>query len=148
MNVCDGCSAAFDDSMPLYPRLIVSIEAQAAKKLAEKEGDEMLCLTCWLEATESFAPRQLAMLLICLLQKIDTLKNEIKSNSLQSTLGIIEKQVSEGAYPQIGTGTQWPPPVYQPYTTSGDSIPFVEEYTTECLTPLYVDNSTAAKLSL
>lgn len=75
MHKCDGCGVEFDESVALYPRLVVTQEVQVARRLAEKEEEEMLCLGCWLDAVDGLEKRQLAMLLLAMLQKIDTLQN-------------------------------------------------------------------------
>jgi len=74
MKMCDSCRLEFDDSVDLYPRLVVSKEAQVARKLAEEEDGEDLCLTCWLEAAQQLEPKQLATLLFNMLQKVQALQ--------------------------------------------------------------------------
>jgi hypothetical protein len=94
MQRCDGCGTEFDDSVDLFPRLIVSKEVQVARRLAEKEDEEdMLCLECWLEAIEHVNKKQLAMLLLGMLRKIEGLQDQIARKwSLPRSPEIVEKE--------------------------------------------------------
>jgi hypothetical protein len=75
---CDGCGREFDDVVQLYPRLIITKEAQVAKKLAESNGKDMLCLQCWLQTAEAVDPKDLAMILLSL---FDKLNRAVKENN-------------------------------------------------------------------
>jgi len=109
MHTCDGCGMDFDDSIQLYPRLIMSKEAKVARELAEKEGDEELCMACWLEAAESLDPRQLAMLIIILMNKL---------NQLIDKQMIFREPHSSNPLPQQHPWTTLP------YTDSGNSYTY------------------------
>lgn len=98
MRKCDGCGTEFDDSVELYPRLVMTSEAQVARRLAEKEEDEeeMLCLGCWLEAVDDLDKKQLAMLLLGMLKKINSLEERIPGSytggeGFNFPSGVIEK---------------------------------------------------------
>lgn len=118
MKTCDGCGSDFDDSVELFPRLIVSKEAKVAKKLAEEEGEEMLCLPCWLDAAEGLDQRQLATLLLGMLQKVAKLQQQLhESQNIFPNLpyGGIEKTRPY----ELPWTTTTKPVVYGPYV--GDS---------------------------
>jgi len=99
MKKCDGCGTEFDDSVSLFPRLVISKEVQVARRLAEREEEEdMLCLGCWLEAVDHLDKKQLAMLLLGMLRKIDGLQEELaKRFTFPQSPGIIEKDESPWA---------------------------------------------------
>jgi hypothetical protein len=112
MKKCSGCSREFDDAIPLYPRLILTKEAQVARKLAESVGDDILCLTCWLEAINAVDSKDLALLLLGMLDKINALNREVDQLKSRPSIGI-------GDFPAIDTRTY--PNVYpsgKPYTTT------------------------------
>jgi len=97
-KICDGCAMEFDDGIDLYPRLITAKEVQVARKLAEKEGDDKLCISCWLACVEDLDSKQLAGLLLSMMVKNKQLESEIIQRAL--TLpnvhpihqGVIEKR--------------------------------------------------------
>lgn len=96
MEMCDGCGTEFDDSVELFPRLIVNKEAQVARKLAEKKGNDMLCLPCWLEAVDAVDPKQLAMLLLGMLKKNTSLEERLfetlgRVSVADAMSGVLEK---------------------------------------------------------
>jgi hypothetical protein len=106
MAKCDGCGREFDDIVQLYPRLIVTKEAQVAKKLAESNGKDMLCLQCWLQTIDSVEPKDLAMLLLSLLDKLNRVVRE--NNELKARV--------YPQYPDVGSPGSCKP--YQPWTVT------------------------------
>jgi len=107
MKKCNGCGTEFDDSVELFPRLVISKEVQVARRLAEREEEEdMLCLGCWLEAVDHLDKKQLAMLLLGMLKKIDGLQEELaKRWSFPGGSDIVEKEPQTypwGTHPNSG----------------------------------------------
>ena len=92
MKTCDGCGVEFNDSVDLFPRLVILKEVQVARRLAEKEDGDMLCLSCWLEATEVLEKKQLAMVLLGLLRKIEGLNDQIARIYKPPINPVVEKQ--------------------------------------------------------
>jgi hypothetical protein len=101
MKKCDGCGKEFDDSIELFPRLIVSKEAQIARKLAERGGKDMLCLPCWLESMQSVDNKDLASLLLMLLRRNQELERERRPFSLPV-------QPDPSSYPPVNPWTITP----------------------------------------
>lgn len=134
MPVCSGCGVEFDESVDLYPRLVITQEVKVARKLAEKEDEEdMLCLGCWLDAADDLDKRQMATLLLGMLRKINRLEEELSKRwKYPSSDGVIEK-IREWTPPQPPQNPIWisphsggyeqpyvgdPPPEQRPYSTS------------------------------
>ena len=125
MAICDGCGTSFDESVELYPRLVITKEAQVARKLAEKENEEMLCLGCWLEATDGLDKKQLAMLLLAMLGKINTLEKALQDRDKKSYpdfSDIVEKSrkssPTQPSNPWVSPVSN-PPFIYKQVTTCG-----------------------------
>ena len=78
MRKCAGCAKEFDDAIELYPRLIFTKEARMARRLAAREGEEFLCLGCWLEAIEHCDNKDLAMLILGMLRKVSLLETNLE----------------------------------------------------------------------
>ena len=113
MKKCDGCGTEFDDSVELFPRLIMTKEDQVARKLAEREDEEeLLCLGCWLEAIDNLEKKQLAMLLLGMLRKINYLEERLSRAYTYpgESEGLLEKM------------KRYNPPS-RPYTTSPNTGP-------------------------
>lgn len=112
MNKCDGCGTEFDESVSLYPRLVMSKEVQVARKLAEREEEDMLCLGCWLDSIDSIDKKQLAMLILGMLQKITDLEKRAWARSMFPGSGMVEKksypwESQPGPYTSPNSGTVW-----------------------------------------
>lgn len=118
MNKCDGCGTEFDDSVDLFPRLVITKEAQVARKLSEREDEEdMLCLGCWLDAVDGLEKKQLAMILLGMLRKVNNLESELATRWNRTRSEIIEKWAkmpkSSPTITSPNTGPIWvSPPSY------------------------------------
>jgi len=104
MRKCDGCSTEFDDTVQLYPRLVFTKEIRMARRLAAKEGEEQLCLGCWLESAENCDQRQLAMLILGMLGKISSLETRLQ----QALLGQHSRDLAD-------IEKEWTPIPFVPY---------------------------------
>lgn len=119
MSTCAGCGTEFDESVELFPRLVISKEVQVARRLAEREDEEdMLCLGCWLDAVNGLDKRQLAMLLLGMLKKINGLEEELENRWYRTQPpDLIEKMKKR--YPAPNTQPKydqiWVAPNTQPY---------------------------------
>jgi len=78
--ICDGCGTDFSDDVELFPKFVITKDERMARKLAEKQGDgkeEMLCITCWLQALQLCEKDALGMLLLGMLRKQRALETEL-----------------------------------------------------------------------
>jgi len=119
MSTCSGCGVEFDDSVELFPRLVITKEVQVARRLAEKDDEgDMLCLGCWLDAVDGLDKRQLAMLLLGMLKKINGLEEELANRwSRSQPYDLIEKMRKWAPPPQTNPyhGPIWVAPNTEPY---------------------------------
>lgn len=118
MHKCAGCAKEFDDAIELYPRLIFTKEARMARRLAAREGEELLCLGCWLEAIEHCDNKDLAMLVLGMLRKVSALETTLEQIRSEKS-SILEKYRWEPTH--ILTST--PPQIVWTSDHSGDLPP-------------------------
>lgn len=114
MKVCDGCGTEFTDDVELFPRLVFTKEVQVARKLAEKKGEEMLCLDCFLASVEDLEKKHLAMALLGLLRKIRSLERDDSYGGFKKFKEMIEKSPPANPYPPA-------PPYQNPIWIAPDS---------------------------
>jgi hypothetical protein len=118
MKTCDGCGTEFADDVELFPRLVFTREVQVARKLAERKGEEMLCLNCFLASIEDMEKKHLAMALLGLLRKIRSLEKNSGFDGYRKLQEVIEKSAPVNPYPQP---QPYPNPIWIG-TDSDDSV--------------------------
>jgi len=103
--ICADCETTFDDSVELYPRLVVSKNEAIARKLAEKaQGTgELLCLKCWMESLKLVDIESLGVVIMGLMKKIKLMETELTSRRNDDVIEKIKQ----------GIPNKWVPP--QPY---------------------------------
>lgn len=109
--ICDGCGTDFTDDVELFPKLLITKDERMARKLAEKRGDgkeEMLCITCWLQALQMCEKDALGMLLLGMLRRQRGLENEISRLKNKSAINdIIEKSKQNQWSPVTAPSPVW-----------------------------------------